>query len=61
MSTRACPAKPVSMAATRRRRTLRTAGRDHERVVADQFDWRPNELIVGVPRASRKAREPGNA
>jgi hypothetical protein len=57
----AAHSRPKPPSAQRPRRTLRTAGRDHERVVADQFAWRPNELIVGVPRASRKAREPGNA
>jgi hypothetical protein len=61
MATRSRPAKAPHPPAARRRRTLRTAGRDHDRVAADQFDWRPNELIVGVPRPARKAREPGNA
>jgi hypothetical protein len=61
MSTRARPAKPPQRPATRPLRRLQRDAHPIPRE-ADVFAWRPNvELIVGVPRASRKAREPGNA
>jgi hypothetical protein len=63
MSTRSRPAKPVFKPAQKPRRPLRTGYRDREDATpADRFNWAPEvELIVGLPRAARKAQEPGNA
>jgi hypothetical protein len=57
MSTRARrPAKPQPPPAQKPRPPLRTGYRDREAATpADRFNWRPNELVVGLPRASRKA------
>jgi hypothetical protein len=61
MATGSRPTNPPHPPITRPWRSLRTAGRDRESAVGDMFNWRPNELVVGAPRASRKAQEPGNA
>ena len=59
MSTRSRPKKPVSRPAPRPSHL-----RQHDKRVPrarDVFAWAPGELLIGEPRADRKAPEPGNA
>jgi hypothetical protein len=60
MSTRARSAMPVSRAAPRPQRGRE---RDEQPIprAPDVFAWAPGELLIGEPRADRKARKADNA
>ena len=52
--------KPAPRPQRRRLRAEQAIPRDAPATNAE-LNWRPGELVVGVPRPARKQREPGNA